>query len=160
MPHKHATILLWAILIAVLAGITSGWYYGEATASIAWVGTLFLNALKMTIIPLVVAAMVSGIAALGDVRRLGAIGGLTLLYYAVTTAIAVFIGLVMVNLIQPGAGVTELSGSVPEIVAPREPMGITDILLYMIKPNLVAAAAETQLLPIIIFSLVFGAALT
>ncbi|MEE9286655.1 MAG: dicarboxylate/amino acid:cation symporter [Gammaproteobacteria bacterium] len=160
MPHKHATILLWAILIAVLAGITSGWYYGEATASIAWVGTLFLNALKMTIIPLVVAAMVSGIAALGDVRRLGAIGGVTLLYYAVTTAIAVFIGLVVVNLIQPGAGVTELSGSVPEIVAPREPMGITDILLYMIKPNLIAAAAETQLLPIIIFSLVFGAALT
>ncbi len=144
----------------MLAGITSGWYYGEATTSIAWVGTLFLNALKMTIIPLVVAAMVSGIAALGDVRRLGAIGGLTLLYYAVTTAIAVFIGLVVVNLIQPGAGVTELSGSVPEIVAPREPMGITDILLYMIKPNLVAAAAETQLLPIIIFSLVFGAALT
>lgn len=155
--HKH---LLWAILIGAVAGILCGWYFGHAMEAIGWIGKLFLDLLTMTIIPLIVAAVISGITALGDVRKLGRFGGLTLLYYLSTTAIAVFIGLLIVNIIQPGTGITELSNVVPENVAGNGSTGIEEIIGSLIKPNLFAAAVNNQLLPIILFCLAFGAALT
>ena len=69
---------------------------------VEWIGTLFLNALKMTIIPLIVSAVICGVCSLGDVRKLGKIGGVTIGYYLTTTAVAVFVGLIVVNIIQPG----------------------------------------------------------
>jgi len=101
MPHKHAVILLSLIVVGVLGGVLGGWYFGPAMVNIAWLGTLFLNALKMLIVPLIVAAVISGVASLGDVRKLGRLGGATVLYFVVTTGIAVAIGLLMVNLINP-----------------------------------------------------------
>jgi len=157
---SHAGTLLWAILAGVVLGIVCGAWFGEDMIAVEWLGTLFLNALKMTIVPLIVAAVISGVSSLGDVRRLGRVGAYTVLYYATTTAVAVAIGLFVVNLIEPGSGVAELSREVPDSVASREPTGLSDIALYMVAPNLIAAAAETQLLPIIVFALLFAAALT
>lgn len=160
MQASHAGYLLWAILAGVIAGIVCGALFGPAMLAVEWIGTLFLNALKMTIIPLIIAAVVSGVASLGDVRKLGRVGAYTVLYYASTTAVAVALGLLVVNVIQPGNGVAELSREIPSGVAGREPTGFADIVLSMVSPNLVAAAAETQLLPIIVFALLFAAALT
>ncbi len=160
MPHKHALILLRFIIVGVIAGIFSGWYWGEAMVEIAWLGKLFLNALKMMIIPLILAAVISGVAALGDIRKLGRTGGITLVYYLSTTAIAVLIGLVMVNLIQPGVGLNIESAGLSESIAAKQDIGVSDILLSMVSPNLVASAAEMQLLPLILFAIVFSAALT
>lgn len=157
---NHTGYLLWAILAGVLLGIICGAWFGPAMLGVEWLGTLFLNALKMMIIPLIIAAVVTGVASLGDVRKLGRVGGFTVLYYASTTAVAVILGLIIVNIIQPGAGAANLSTEVPETVAARETTGVADIVLSMVAPNLVAAAAETQLLPLIVFSLVFAAALT
>lgn len=153
-------LLLWGILIGVVGGIVSGWYLGETMMAFAWIGTLFLNALKMTIVPLIIAAVISGVASMGDVRKLGRIGGLTILYYATTTSIAVFIGLVIVNIIQPGAAVTELSEVVPENVSGKSGAGFEDIILSIIHPSLVDAAVSNNLPPIIVFSIFFAAALT
>ena len=100
MPHRHAVILLSLIILGVVGGTFCGWYFGQAMEGIAWLGTLFLNALKMLILPLIIAAVVSGVATLGDVRKLGKLGGVTVLYFVITTGIAVFIGLVLVNVIQ------------------------------------------------------------
>ncbi len=159
MNHAHATALLWALLTAALGGIACGWFFGERMLAIAWVGQLFLDALKMTIIPLLVAAVITGVASLGDVRRLGRTGGLTVLYYLGTTALAVATGLLVVNLIQPGAGVDITAGSAAAL--PQEqPAGLGDIITTLVAPNLVAAAAEFNLLPLIVFSLLFGAAMT
>lgn len=159
MNHTHATALLWALLTAALGGIACGWFFGERMLAIAWVGQLFLDALKMTIIPLLVAAVITGVASLGDVRRLGRTGGLTVLYYLGTTALAVATGLLVVNLIQPGAGVDITAGSAAAL--PQEqPAGLGDIITTLVAPNLVAAAAEFNLLPLIVFSLLFGAAMT
>ncbi len=153
-------MLLRAILIGAIAGIFCGWFFGPAMQSIAWLGELFLNALKMLIIPLIAAAVISGIATLGDIRKLGRLGGFTILYYAATTALAVLIGLVVVNLIQPGNGIDTGSLSIPEEISQREPTTLSDIVLSLVHPNIVAAAAETRLLPVIIFCLLFAAALT
>ena len=160
MPHKHAAVLLILIIIGVIAGAFCGWFFGPAMQNIAWVGTLFLNALKMIIVPLIVAAMISGVASLGDVRKLGRLGSITLVYFAVTTGIAVLIGLILVNLIQPGVGLTPLGGGVPERVQDKQETGITDIVLAMVSPNLFAAAAETNVLPLMLFAILFSAALT
>jgi len=160
MSLQSNNALLWAILAGALGGIFSGWYFGEAMLSVEWLGTLFLNALKMTIVPLIVAAIITGVTSMGDIRKLGRVGGLTILYYASTTALAVLIGLVIVNLIQPGSGIAELSNVVPEKVSEKVGMGFTDIILSLVHTNLLAAAAENLLLPVIVFSLFFAAALT
>ena len=152
--------LLWAILAGALAGILTGWYFGPSMLAIKWLGDMFLNALKMTIIPLIVAAVITGVTSMGDVRKLGRVGGLTIIYYASTTALAVLIGLLVVNLIQPGGGITELSTVVPDKVTEKSGIGFQDIILSLVNPNLIQAAAETKLLPIIVFSLFFAAALT
>nr|VFK21443.1 MAG: Na+/H+-dicarboxylate symporter [Candidatus Kentron sp. LPFa]VFK34790.1 MAG: Na+/H+-dicarboxylate symporter [Candidatus Kentron sp. LPFa] len=160
MSHKHAFILLIFIVIGVIFGLCSGWYLGEEMRKVAWLGELFLNALKMMILPLIIAAVISGVASMGDVRKLGRVGGITLGYYVMTTGIAVFIGLVMVNLIQPGVGLDISGGVMPEGVSEKKDIGITDIILSLVSPNLIASAVETQLLPIILWSILFAAALT
>lgn len=152
--------LIIGILIGAIAGIICGWLYGPAMVSVAWIGELFLDILKMMIIPLIVAAVISGVTSLGDIRKLGKVGGATLLYYAMTTACAVLIGLFVVNLIQPGKGVEQLSDTVPQTVAEKEGTGVVEIIQSLITPNIIDAAANTQLLPVIVFCLLFAAALT
>ena len=98
--------MLALIILGVLAGGLLGWYSAEAAARVAWLGALFLNTLSMLVIPLLISAVITGVTSLGDVRKLGRVGGITLAYYLITLAMAVFIGLVMVNLIQPGVGMT------------------------------------------------------
>jgi Na+/H+-dicarboxylate symporter len=152
--------LLIAILIGAIAVIFCGLFFGETMQSIAWLGQFFLDALKMTIIPLIVAAVISGVTSLGDIRKLGKVGGFTILYYASTTAFAVLLGLILVNIIQPGIGSTTLSNAIPDKVTALETTSFTNIILSLITPNLIASAAKLDLLPIIIFCLIFAAALT
>ncbi len=152
--------LIIAILIGAFAGIICGWFFGPTMVSVAWIGDLFLDALKMMIIPLIVAAVISGVTSLGDIRKLGKVGGATLLYYAMTTAFAVLIGLFVVNLIQPGSGIEQLSDMVPGSVSEKANTGPVDIIKSLITPNIISAAADTQLLPLIVFCLLFAAALT
>jgi len=156
--RQHQT-LLWAILAGAVAGIICGWLFGERMQAVAWLGDLFLDILKMVILPLIIAAVISGIGSLGDVRKLGQLGGLTVGYYALTTAVAVLTGLILVNIIQPGSGIETLGSKLPENIA-EEPAGFTDIVGTLVNPNLIAAAADFDLLPIIVFCLLLGAALT
>lgn len=160
MAHKPHQTLLWAILAGAVAGVVCGWLFGEQMQAVAWLGELFLDTLKMVIVPLIVAAVISGIGSLGDVRKLGRLGGLTVLYYFLTTATAVFLGLVLVNLVEPGSGVETLESKTPESISDQSPAGFSDIVRTLVTPNLIQAAADTELLPIIIFCLLFGAALT
>jgi Na+/H+-dicarboxylate symporter len=95
----RTTILL---LAAIVAGVVCGSLWPAAMGQVAWVGDLFLALLKLLVVPLVVTSMIAGIAGLGDVRRLGPIGGWTIAYYLTTTFAAVLVGLVLVNLVQPG----------------------------------------------------------
>ncbi|MGI9230061.1 MAG: dicarboxylate/amino acid:cation symporter [Gammaproteobacteria bacterium] len=152
--------LLIAIFVSALAGIFCGWFFGESMLAIQWVGDIFLDALKMLIIPLIVAAVITGVASIGDIRNLTRVGGLTLLFYACTTAIAVFLGLVVVNIMQPGAGINELAHAGSAEFEARDPKTLIDIIQLAIKPNIIAAAANSEILPIIVFCLVFAAALT
>jgi len=151
--------LLFAMIVGIVAGGLSGYIWGEAMLSVQWLGDLFLTTLKMLIVPLVAASVITGVAGLGDVRRLGRMGGYSVAYYACTTLVAVSIGLIMANLWQPGVGV-----SMGEDLAAPTPVagdvGVTDLILSLVHPNIIGAAADMKLLPIIVFCIAFAAALS
>ena len=168
--------LHWKILIGMAAGVVVGLLINESSAVggplelvrrvVAFVfgpligpaGTVFITLLKMLIVPLILASMIVGVANVGDIRKLGGLGGRTFIFYVLTTFASVFVGLVVVNIIRPGVGAPPLGGEVPE--AARTVVGFWDIILKMIPSNPVEAAANMDILPIIVFSLFFGAILT
>lgn len=160
MAKSKHDIILYLILVAIVAGGVTGWVFGPAMTKVAWLGTLFLNALKMIIVPLIASSMIVGISGLGDIRRVGKTGMWTLAYYMTTTAVAVLLGIILVNIIRPGIGVGGMGTYLPEEVAGKEAIGATDILLSLISPNIMKSMSEMDVLPIIIFSLIFGGILT
>lgn len=152
-------LLLYSIIVAVVLGAATGWYMGEDALMFSWMGTLFLNALKMVVVPLIVAAIISGVASLGDVRKLGRSGSITFIYFIATTILAATIGMVLAEIVIPG-GDYHLVPSVVNTAEKAASTGLSDVLLGLISPNIVASAANLEVLPIIVFSIIFGAALT
>ncbi len=166
------------ILIGLISGAAVGAFANLAgveplqnlLGSFEPLGTAFINLITMIVIPLVVASLLVGTASLGDLRKLGRIGGKTLLYYMTTTAVAVTIGLVLANVIRPGAGVSEVTrdqlaatyggDAAARVDLAEHAPGWVDTLLGLIPRNPVQAAAEMDLLPLIFFTICFGAALT
>jgi len=124
-------------------------------------GELFIKALRMLVIPLVLFSMITGIANLGDIRKVGRIGKLSIVYFMTTTAFSVVVGMILVNLIQPGIGsnVEVMDQAAAQHAAGKE-FSFYEVILGMVNPNIVDAMAKTQILPIIIFGLLFGAILT
>lgn len=137
-------------------------YAGTWSPTITWsskkVGDLFLRLLKMITIPLIVSSLITGVAGLGDANRLGAMFGKTLLYYASTSVLAIAVGILMVNLIQPGVGV-DLPGGGQSLVEGEE-KSLTGIFLglldNMIPSNPVSSLANADFLSIITFSILFA----
>ena len=152
--------LLYLMVAGIVLGIFCGWMFGNKMLAVEWIGEMFLDALKMLVVPLIISSMIVGIAGLGDIRKVGKTGLITLVYFLITTCIAVGIGLVMVNIIEPGVAVEMTVEQVPEKVVGKESVAITDILKSFVSPNLVQSMANMEILPLIMFSLVFGGVLT
>ncbi|HMP74653.1 MAG TPA: dicarboxylate/amino acid:cation symporter [Kiritimatiellia bacterium] len=165
----HWQILI-ALIAAVAAGLATGGLSGEpvdwALNAYRMLGTLFLNALRMITVPLVVTAVISGIAQIGGGRDFGRLGAKTLGFYMLTTTLAVLTGLLVVQLIQPGLvngqpardliGLSADTAEVQQKVAGRTGQDFADVLLRMVPSNPIAAAAEGDMLGLIVFSLLFG----
>jgi Na+/H+-dicarboxylate symporter len=124
-------------------------------------GDLFINALRMLVVPLVLFSMITGIANLGDIRHVGRTGRNTLLYFLITTGIAVGLAILLVNLIQPGAGsdVTTLDAAAAERAKSKH-FSVYEVITGLVHPNLVQAMANSEVMPLILFGLVFGAILS
>jgi Na+/H+-dicarboxylate symporter len=165
--------LHWKIIIGMAAGVVVGLVINESSSVpgfikvplsvvfgpiIGPIGQIFIKLLKMLIVPLIMASMITGVARVGDIRKLGGLGGKTFVFYVITTFLSVLVGLILVNIVRPGAGAPEIGGDVPDAV--RTHVTIGSILLNMIPANPVKAMAEMQILPLIVFSLLFGAVLT
>ncbi len=171
----HTKIVLGLVSGAV-AGAAANAFAGDA-AWVRWVGDnianpvgqIFLRLLLMTVIPLVFASITLGVAGIGDVRKLGRIGGITLLYFLASTTIAVIIGLALVNLVNPGDGIDpatrqQLFDTYRGQAEGLRPAGGTkfgiETFVNFVPRNPVQAAANMDMLGVIFFSLVFGTALT
>jgi len=173
--------LHWQILIAIVLAFGTGlWMFSvkETTGSqpgvfgiefitmLNYIGTLFLNALKMIIVPLITSSIIVGVAGIGSGGNLGSLGGKTLLFYAATTLAAILIGLFVINTIQPGLidgqpakEALALTASVDEVAAQVGDKGVGDvaeIFVRMIPTNIVKAAADGQMLGLIFFAILFG----
>ena len=166
--------LHWQILIALLAAVLIGSVSSPDTSFLgvtlygllAFIGTLFLNALKMLIVPLIMASIISGVAEMGSSGAFGRLGIKTLSYYVSTSLLAIITGLLLVNMIAPGIvdgqpakeliGLSDDTSSIMEKIEGRGASDVAEIFLRMVPPNIIAAAANGQMLGLIFFSIVFG----
>ncbi len=172
----HWQILI-AILLAALAGGTVNYLIGQGIEDPSilgvsvigvfdYIGTMFLNALKMIIVPLIFSSITVGVAGIGSGGNLGALGGKTLLFYLTTTLAATMVGLVLINVVGPGyidgepvgdmLGLDSSGAQIAEIAEGRGPGDVADVFLSMVPENIVKAAANGQMLGIIFFALLFG----
>ncbi|MBT8442544.1 MAG: dicarboxylate/amino acid:cation symporter [Gammaproteobacteria bacterium] len=174
MFNRLRLALHWQILIAIglaaivgtIAGDTAG--IGGVTfySVFDFVGTMFINALKMLIVPLITSSIIVGVAGIGSSGDLGKLGGKTLLFYAMTTLLAILVGLALVNLFTPGLingvparDVLALNADTSDVLSKVGGKGagdVVEIFLRMVPPNIVRAAADGQMLGMIFFSLLFG----
>lgn len=130
-------------------------YYNPKVNAIAWMGDIFLRALKMLIIPLVTSSLICGITNIGSGKQLGRLGFKTLTYYLATSLIAIFTGLFLVNIIKPGVGADlNLAQKVEGLVENQR--SFRDTLINIIPENIIKSAVESDLLAIIFFSILFG----
>ena len=169
MPDKPKSRLTLYIAVAIVVAVLLAVFAPGFAMQFELGGEIFLNLLTMMVVPLVMASVMSGIIGLGDIRKLGRPGGLAVTYYLMTTVLAVIVGLLMVNFIQPGVGVdqTTLDASLAEgqvSTAGREDADLGTILrglvLMLFTDNLIESAAKTSLLPLILFSIIFAGMLT
>jgi len=170
---KTPLALHWKILIALVLGVIAGYF--SSNVSIAGVpllsvydfgGQLFLNALKMLIVPLIASSIAIGVAGLGNTDSLGSMGFKTMLFYVLTTTTAILTGLIIVNVVQPGIAdgqpvgeLLALTGNTDDIQAKLAGRGLGElpaILLRAVPPNILAAAAANEMLALIFFSALFG----
>jgi len=146
------------ILLSIALGITGGVFYPKEMISVSWIGQLFINLLKLIVLPLIFSALVSAIASIGGMKRLGSIGVYTLCYVLLSVSVAVIIGLVLLNVFKPGVGIAPsliLANATP---LDLKPIPFSAYLLSLFPPNIVEAAAKYEIMPIVFFSIVFAIA--
>ena len=143
--------------IGMVLGIAAGALTQAMGLDPSWykpVGQLFINLVRMVVVPLVLTTLVAGAASVGDVSKLGRVAGKTLAYYLVTTAVAVVIGLVLANIFQPGSGLSiSTEGLKAKEVAPPT---LIDVFLNIVPINPIEALSKGNMLQIIFFALLFG----
>jgi len=156
--------LHWQILIALLLAVGVGAVLGEKALLFEPLGTLFLNALNMIIVPLIVTSIVSGIANIGGADNIGRLGLKTFCYYVTTSLFAILAGLALVNLIGPGVGADlglkapteDLARTMHEHYSGSPWATILGIVMRMVPTNPVRAMVEGEMLQIIVFCILFG----
>ena len=156
-------IPLWQRVIgALILGIIVGYLWGPGAASIKIIGDIFIAFIKMLVVPLIFFSLVAGVASIGDLRKLGSVGWRALLLFVVTGQMAVWLGLGIGTIVQPGAGLDasamNLDAAALERAQSRQEDGVTvqQMILEMVPSSPVQVMADVNVLPLIIFSLLIG----
>jgi Na+/H+-dicarboxylate symporter len=158
-------ILLAMLFGAILGGILNAFlmdinFISEFVVGNVFhvIGQIFINSLKMLVVPLVFVSLICGVAALGDIKKLGRLGGKALLFYIGTTALAITLALSLAVIVAPGQGF-DLTSTTAQEFTPKESPSIAQTIINLVPNNPVEAMAEGQMLPLIVFSLLFGIAI-
>lgn len=151
------------VLIAITLGIMTGYFFPETAAKLKPLGDIFINLIKMVIAPIIFLTIVLGISNMGDLKKVGRVGGKALLYFEIVTTGALAIGLLLANLIRPGDGVetaTVKAGDVSKYAEQGAGMDWTEFFIHIVPSNAVKAFAEGEILQVLVFSVLFGIGLT
>lgn len=156
---KKINLTGW-IFIGIILGILAGWLIGKPIIPIAEpLGEIFLRLLKMIIVPLIVSSITAGVLGVGDTRNLGRLGGKTILYYVTTSAFAIILGLILVNIFRPGEGLELALSQAPDL-SETDASAVWKIFYRLIPVNPVKAMVEGEMLGVIFFSILFGVFVT
>lgn len=163
----------WAVFVAIVLAILFGSWIGPDRGILGVsfyaifdiLGTIFLNALTLVVVPLVSSSIISGISRIGNEGAFGRLGGKMFTFYIGTSLLAILIGLVLVNLIHPGVGITppaaaEGTAAVQEKISSHGPEAFVKFLLSIVPSNIIGAFSRGEMLSLIFFSLLFGYSLT
>lgn len=158
------------IFIGLILGVVVGLVFGEKATIIEPVGTIFLRLITMIVVPLVLVSLMLGTASLGDIRKLGRIGIKTVIYFMITTIIAISIGLTLANIVKPGSGLNEEvraelyksyeSKAQVGIQRMGEKPSLIEVLVNIVPTNPVKSLTEGNMLQVIFLALLFGIILT
>jgi len=157
--------LAWQIVIGLILGIAVGAaFYGNPNIEgyLKPIGDIFIRLIKMIVIPIVVSSLIVGVAGVGNMKKLGKLGGKTILYFEIITTIAILVGLLAANIFQPGSGVDMSSlqktdiGSYIETTETTKSHGFAETFVNIVPPNIISAMSEGNMLAIIFFSVLFG----
>lgn len=157
-------VLYFQVICAILCGICLGFWAPDIGASMKPLGDGFIRLIKMIIAPVIFCTVVTGIAGMEDMKKVGKTGGLALLYFEVVSTIALVIGLIIVNTVQPGVGMhvdpnTLDQAAVSAYTGPGKMQSTTEFLMNVIPNTVVGAFAEGNILQVLFFSILFGFAL-
>ena len=156
--------LYFQVITAIVIGVLLGHFYPSTGEAMKPLGDGFIKLIKMIIAPIIFCTVVVGIAGMEDMKKVGKTGGYALLYFEIVSTIALIVGLVIVNLVQPGAGMNVDaasldSKSIAAYTGPGKMQTTTEFLLAVIPSTVVDAFAKGEMLQVLLFSLMFGFAL-
>ncbi len=156
-------IPLWQrVIAALILGIAVGRFWGPEAESIKWIGDFFIASIKMLVVPLIFFSLVAGVAAIGDLRKLGAVGGRAMLLFFITGQIAVWLGLGLGTFFKPGAGVdtSAIAMDTERLAKAQEASdgakSFTQMIVEIVPASPVQVMADVNVLPLIVFSLLIG----
>ena len=152
---KRVSLTTW-ILIALGAGIAFGAFFPGPGKDLAILGTIFLRLIKSIIAPLLFGTLVCGIAGTGNVKTMGRIGGKAILYFEIVTTVALFVGLGAVNLVKPGVGVQLHRGGGAGVASSSA--SLSQILDHTFPSSIIDSMPKGEVLQIVVFAFIFGAA--
>ncbi len=165
MPRKPIyQSLYFQVITAIVVGVILGHFWPETGAAMKPLGDGFIKLIKMIIAPIIFCTVVVGIAGMEDMKRVGKTGGLALLYFEVVSSVALVVGLVIINIVKPGAGMNvDVSAidtkSIAAYTGPGKMQGTVDFLLNVIPSTVVDAFAKGEILQVLLFAVMFGFAL-
>ncbi|MFN8666058.1 MAG: dicarboxylate/amino acid:cation symporter [Gemmatimonadaceae bacterium] len=155
--------LTFRVLTAVALGVVVGILWPDVGKSLKPLGDTFVNLVRMVIAPIIFLTIVAGIATIGDLKHVGRVGGKAFLYFEVVTTFALAIGLLVVNVTKPGAGLDASSmakGDISKYAQAGEQMKFVDFLVHIVPSSVVDAFAKGEILQVVFFAVLFGVALT
>ena len=153
---KRLSLTAW-IFIGMVAGVALGVLSPGFAKQLGPVSNIFLRLIRSIIAPLIFATLVSGVAGGGDMKQMGRVGAKALLYFEIVTTLALFLGLAAVNLVQPGLGVP-IQRSASEAALSATPASFSSIVEHIVPASLIDAMARNDVLEVVVFAFLFGAA--
>jgi aerobic C4-dicarboxylate transport protein len=152
------------VIFAVIVGVLLGYLYPQLGTDMKPLGDGFIKLIKMIIAPIIFCTVVVGIAGMEDMKKVGKTGGLALLYFEIVSTLALIVGLIIVNVVQPGSGMnvdvsTLDTKSIAAYTGPGKMVGTVDFLMNIIPTSVVDAFAKGEILQVLLFAVLFGFAL-